>query len=47
VAVPKLTCHDVVRRGKWVEFVNDPMTEAEADAIRLLIRRNRPFGSCA
>jgi putative transposase len=47
VAVPKLTLDEVVRHGNWVEFVNEPMTEAEAEAIRLCIRRNRPFGSDA
>ena len=47
VPVPKLTPDEVVRRGNWVEFVNEPVTEAEAEAIRLCIRRNRPFGSDA
>ena len=47
VPVPKLTPDEVVRRGNWVEFVNEPVTEAEAEAIRLCIRRSRPFGSDA
>jgi putative transposase len=47
VAAPKLAPDEVVRRGNWVEFVNAPMTEAEAEAIRLCIRRDRPFGSDA
>ena len=29
----------------WVEFVNKPMTEAEQEAVRLSVRRQRPFGS--
>jgi putative transposase len=44
VAVPQLTRDPRVRRGLWVEFVHAPMTEAEAEAIPLGIRRNRPFG---
>jgi putative transposase len=46
-AVPQLTLDPRVRRGPWVEFVHAPMTDAEAEAIRLGIRRNRPFGSDA
>ena len=42
--VPQITAEEMLRRGDWTEFVNAPMTEAEADAIRLSIRRNRPFG---
>ena len=32
------------RRGDRPEFVNAPMTKGECDAIRLSIRRNRPYG---
>jgi len=32
-------------RGVWPEFVNAPMTEAESEATRLPIRRNRPYGT--
>lgn len=35
----------LLRRGDWAGFVNRPMTEAEVEAIRLSIRRGRPFGS--
>jgi putative transposase len=42
--VPKLALDPKVRCGSWVKFVNEPMTDAEAEAIRLCIRRNRPFG---
>jgi putative transposase len=44
VAMPQLTLDPRVRRGLWVEFVNETMTDAEAEAIPLCIRRNRPFG---
>ena len=43
--MPKLAAEGVLRRGDWTEFVNRPMTEAEVEAIRLAIRRGRPFGS--
>jgi putative transposase len=46
-AVPQLTSDDLVRRGDWVEFVNAPMTEAEAEAIGVCVRRDRPYGSDA
>jgi REP-associated tyrosine transposase len=46
-AAPCLTGHGLLRNGDWMEFVNSPMTEAEAEAIRVCIRRNRPFGSDA
>ena len=45
--VPQLTVDDLLRRGDWVEFVNAAMTEAEAEAIRISIRRKRPYGSDA
>jgi putative transposase len=42
---PRLTLDDLLRRGDWIGFVNAPMTEAEAEAIRLSIRRDRSYGS--
>ena len=42
---PTLDPGPVSRGADWVEFVNKPMTEAEADAVRLSIRRERPFGT--
>ena len=42
---PRLATEDPLRRGDWNDFVNRPMTEAEVEAIRLAIRRGRPFGS--
>lgn len=35
----------VPRRPRWRQFVNKPMTDAEADAVRLSITGDRPFGS--
>ena len=29
----------------WLDFVNEPMTEAELEAIRTSVRRQQPFGS--
>lgn len=43
--MPKLASEELLRRGDWAEFVNQPMTEAEVEAIRRAIRRGRPFGS--
>ena len=42
---PQITHDETLRRGDWLEFVNTPMTESEAEAIRLSIRRDRPFGT--
>ena len=42
---PKLAAEETLRRWDWPEFVNAPMTEAEAEAIRTSIRRDRPYGS--
>jgi putative transposase len=44
-ARPQLTADEWLHRGAWVEFVNAPMREAEAEAIRLCIRRERPYGT--
>ena len=42
---PKIAFEEILRRGNWPEFVNAPMTEAECEAIRHSIRRNRPYGT--
>ena len=42
---PRIAHEETLRRGDWPEFVNAPMTESEAEAIRLSIRRDRPFGT--
>lgn len=34
----------VQRPPDWVEFVNEPQTAAELDAIRQSVNRGRPFG---
>ena len=33
------------RGADWLGFVNAPMTEAEVAAIRLSLRRDRPYGT--
>ena len=42
---PRIAADEVLRRGDWPEFVNAAMTEAEAESIRLSIRRDRPYGT--
>jgi len=42
---PKIAVAEILRRGNWPDFVNAPMTEAESEAIRLSIRRDRPYGT--
>ena len=42
---PTIANAEILRRSDWPEFVNAPMTEADAEAIRLSIRRDRPYGS--
>ena len=42
---PKIAFEEILRRGNWPDFVNAPMTEAECEAIRLSIRRDRPYGT--
>jgi putative transposase len=46
-SLPPPALGDFVRPTYWADVVNAPMTddEAKADAIRLSIRRNRPYGS--
>jgi putative transposase len=44
-ATPKLASKGLLRQDDWIGFVNGAMTESEAEAIRLAIRRDRPFGS--
>ena len=42
---PPLDPGPAPRRAGWVQTVNAPMTEAEGQAIRTSIRRNRPLGT--
>jgi len=44
---PVLDPGPVPRGADWLAFVNTPMTEAEVAAIRLSLRRDRPYGSDA
>ncbi len=39
-----LSAWPVSRRPRWVEYVNDPQTPAEMQAVRRSIERSRPFG---
>jgi putative transposase len=43
-AGPRLDTGPTPQDPDWLEFVNAPMTQAEVDAVRLSIRRDRPFG---
>jgi len=42
---PALDPGPVPRGPDGLEFVNTPMTETEVAAIRLLLRRDRPYGT--
>ena len=33
------------RRGDWVEWVNQPQTPGEDDAVRRAMKHSRPYGS--
>ena len=44
-ASPRLDPGPLPRGENWLEHVNTPMTEAEFQAIRLSVQRQRPFGS--
>jgi len=35
----------IARPKDWVRLVNEPLTEKEAEGIRICIARNRPLGS--
>jgi putative transposase len=41
---PALTAWPVEEPEDWLEWVNRPQRNAEVEALRLSIRRNRPFG---
>jgi putative transposase len=42
---PLLTPWPVPRLPRWVERVNEPLTERELEAIRRSVQRGRPFGA--
>jgi len=46
-ATPALDPGPTPRGSGWLEHVNAPMTEAEVAAIRLSLRRDRPYGAKA
>ena len=41
----KLFRGPVKRREDWLEWVNKPLNEKELDAVRLSLKRGRPYGS--
>lgn len=42
---PPLTAWPIDLPENWVEFVNEPQTEPELQAVRLALVKGRPFGS--
>jgi putative transposase len=34
----------VLRPANWLDYVNEPQTEAEVERLRESLRRGRPFG---
>ena len=44
LATAWLTDWPVARPRRWVQWVNEPQTEAELDALRCAVQRGRPFG---
>ena len=44
---PTVAAWPLSRPRAWIEYVNQPQTEAELDSIRVSIQRGRPFGSPA
>ena len=45
VAKQRLQAWPVPLPRKWTEWVNEPQTEAELEAVRQCVTRGRPFGS--
>ena len=41
---PPLDVETLPRKSDWLEVVNTPMPEAEGEAVRNAIKRDRPFG---
>ena len=42
---PLLAAGPVRRRRKWLDFVNEPQTDAEVVKLRECVQRSRPFGN--
>lgn len=40
-----LTSPPITLPARWIEYVNEPQTSAELDAIRTCVNRQRPFGA--
>jgi putative transposase len=47
VVVPPLDAGPVPRGPGWLEWVNEPMTEAEVEAVRHSLLRGAPYGEAA
>lgn len=45
IEVPKLHAPPVPRGADWLDYVNQPQTEAEVLALRESVRRGRPYGT--
>ena len=46
-AMPLLDASPVPRPAAWLQWVNEPQTEAEVEALRECLRRGRPYGHLA
>ncbi len=46
-AIPVLDASPVPRPADWLDWVNQPQTEAEVESLRECLRRGRPFGHAA
>jgi REP-associated tyrosine transposase len=42
---PTLDAGPVARPGSWLQYVNEPQTEAEVESLRECLRRGRPYGA--
>jgi putative transposase len=45
--VVRLDAGPVARPAGWAEYVNEPQTEAEVEAVRVCAERGRPYGAAA
>jgi putative transposase len=41
---PILTDWPIVPPSSWVDFLNEPLTAAELESVRVCVQRSRPFG---
>jgi putative transposase len=42
---PKANSKLIVRNTQWIERVNQPLTDAEAETVRSSVNRGTPYGS--